>query len=536
MNNKYKGSTVSSGIAIGPARVIRKSEPGEPAPVTMLSEPDRVEAELVRLEQAIEATKIHMDKMVLDAGVKAGKDAAQIFLMHKLVLDGKEFRHLSRICIEDGQMDAEEAVRQTSEALASKFDEMEDEYMRARADDVRDIAREVITALREGFDKNDDPQKEYPHILVTRSILPGEVMELDQDNVLAIVTVEGSTTSHAAVLAHMMDIPMIVSVPIDLDAIEDGTPIYVNADAGEVIVSPDVDFIEQAHQSSDPVRSALLGLRGCETVTITGRHIDLYANISSVVDMKKAMENDAEGIGLYRSEFMYMERLEAPSEDEQFAVYKKLLGMYRDKVLTVRTLDVGGDKLIPYLDTGEKRGLSVSLDHPDIFRVQLRALVRASVYGQLRIMYPYVTNAEEVVKANSLFAEVKWALLSEVGSVSIPQGIMVETVNAAENIDSLIPHADFISIGTNDLACDVYGTNRFSAVDEIIDDDYENLFAVIGRVAYKAHSAGLSVCVCGEIASRREYTSRLLDTGVDCLSVAPAEILIMRDHINNNCR
>ena len=534
--NKYKGSTVSTGIAIGPAYVLRETDPGQGVPVSGKSEPERVETELVRLEQAIEATKLHMDKMVLDAGVKAGREAAQIFLMHKLVLDGQEFRGLSRLCIEDGRMNAEDAVKQTGEALAAKFDEMDDEYMRARADDVRDIAHEVINALKDKTGEPEDEPGSYPHILIAQSLLPSEVMELDRENVLAIVTVAGSTTSHAAVLAHMMDIPMIVSVPLDLSAIEDGTPVYVNADDGEVILSPNVDFIEQAHRSSDPVRSALLGLKGCETVTASGRHVDLYANISSVVDMKKAMENDAEGIGLYRSEFMYMDRLEPPTENEQFAVYRKLLTMYKDKVLTVRTLDLGGDKVLPYLDPEGKRGLGITLAHPDIFRIQLRALVRASVYGKLRIMYPYVSGADEIVRANSLFGEVKWALLSEVGSVSIPQGIMVEAVDAVEKIDELLEHADFISIGSNDLTCDIYGINRFSGADETVSDNYENLFDMIGCVVYKAHKAGKSVSICGEMASRREYTSRLLDTGVDCLSVAPSEILLMRDHINNRCR
>ena len=533
---KYKGSCVSTGTAIGPALVVRETPAGHGMSASAVSEPERVETELVRLEQAIEDTRLHMDKMVLDAGVKAGREAAQIFLMHKLILDGHEFRGLSRLCIEEGRMDAENAVMQTGEALASKFDEMDDEYMRARADDVRDIAREVVNALRDKTGEPEDETETYPHILIAQSLLPGEVMELDKENVLAIVTVSGSTTSHAAVLAHMMDIPMIVSVPLDLDAIEDGTPVYVNADDGEVILSPNVDFIEQAHRSSDPVRSSLLGLRGCETVTRSGRHVDLYANISSVVDMKKAMENDAEGIGLYRSEFMYMDRLEPPTEKEQFAVYRKLLTMYSDRILTVRTLDLGGDKVLPYLDPEGMRGLELTLAHPDIFRVQLRALVRASVYGRLRIMYPYVSDAEQIVKANSLFGEVKWALLSEVGSVSIPQGIMVETVDAADRIDELLEHADFISIGSNDLTCDIYGINRFSGADENVNDNYENLFDMISRIVYKAHRAGKSVSICGEMASRREYTSRLLDTGVDCLSVVPAEILLMRDHINNRCR
>lgn len=533
--NKYSGKTVSNGIAIGPAYVMRDSDSGYVTGIP-ISEPERVETELVRLEQAIEATKLHMDKMVLDAGVKAGKEAAQIFLMHKLILDGKEFRSLARLCIEDGQMNAEDAVTQTGEALASKFDETDDEYMRARADDVRDIAREVLNALKDKNGVIDETAESYPHILITQSLLPGEVMELDRENVLAIVTVAGSTTSHAAVLAHMMDIPMIVSVPLDLNSIEDGTPVYVNADAGEVILSPDVDFIEQAHQSADPVRSALLDLKGRETVSLSGRHVDLYANISSVVDMKKALENDAEGIGLYRSEFMFMGRLEPPSEDEQLAVYRKLLGMNTDRILTVRTLDIGGDKLLPYVDTEDLRGLSASLAHTDLFRSQLRALVRASVYGRLRVMYPYVTSAEEVVRANSLFGEVKWNLLSEVGSVSIPQGVMIETTEAVRKIDELIPHADFLSIGSNDLICDLYGISRFSDADEVINDNYENLFDMISRVVFRAHKADKKVSICGELASRKEYTARLLDTGVDCLSVAPAEILIMRDHIINKCR
>ncbi len=533
--NKYSGKTVSNGIAIGPAYVMRDAGSGyvTGAPV---SEPDRVETELVRLEQAIEATKLHMDKMVLDAGVKAGKEAAQIFLMHKLILDGKEFRSLARLCIEDGQMNAEDAVIQTGEALASKFDETDDEYMRERADDVRDIAREVLNALKDKSGAIEDTAGSYPHILIAQSLLPGEVMEMDRENVLAIVTVAGSTTSHAAILAHMMDIPMIVSVPLDLDLIEDGTPVYVNADAGEVIISPDVDYIEQAHQSADPVRSALLDLKGRETVSLSGRHVDLYANIASVVDMKKAVENDAEGIGLYRSEFMFMGRLEPPSEDEQYAVFRKLLGMNKDRVLTVRTIDIGGDKILPYADTKGLRGLSASLEQTELLGSQMRALVRASLYGRLRIMYPYVTGAEEVVRANSLFAEMKWNLLSAVGSVTIPQGIMIENVEAVERIDELIPHADFLSIGTNDLTCDLYGINRFSDADGVINDNYENLFDMIRRVVFKAHKADKKVSICGEIASRREYTSRLLDTEVDCLSVAPAEILLMRDHIINRCR
>lgn len=541
---RFKGVTVCEGIAIGPAYVLRENrENAHAAPDEdriPISEPDRVESELVRLEYALEKTRIRMDKMVLDAGVKAGKDAAQIFLMHKLVLEGNEFRNLSRICIEEGHMDVIDAVTQTGEALASKFAEMKDEYMAARADDVRDITREIISVIEEGMDE-ETPEDEtagedvYPHILIAESLLPSDVIGLDRDRVQAIVTVEGSPTSHASILANMMDIPMVVSVPLNLEAIDDGTPVYVNADTGEVILQPDVDFAEEAKKSTDPERFELQHAVGAETRTRGGKHIDLYANIASLVDLKMALKNDAEGIGLYRSEFIFLDRPEPPTEDEQYSVYRKLLNVCKDKPLTIRTMDLGGDKRTSYLETDEKRGIAFSLEHPDLFRTQLRALIRASIHGDLRIMYPYVTSLEEVMQANSMFGEVKWKMLSEVGSINIPQGIMVETAAAVEQIDRLVEHAEFISIGTNDLTCDLYGIDRYERANPSIDDDYAKLFVNIRNVVKTAHKAGLKVSICGELAARRDYASRFLDTGADCLSVAPSKILLMRDHIINCC-
>ena len=541
---RYKGVTVCEGVAIGPAYVMRankeKARFTEDDDDAVMSAPGRVQTELLRLERALEKTRVRMDKMVLDAGVKAGKDAAQIFLMHQLVLEGNEFRNLSRICIEEGHMDAIDAVTHTGEALASKFAEMEDDYMAARADDVRDIAREIITVLEEGDDEpitDEEPavKDDYPYILVAGSLLPSDVIELERDRVQAIVTVNGSPTSHASILANMMDIPMVVSVPLNLEAIEDGTPIYVNADTGEIIIQPDVDFTEEAKKSTDPSKYELQRAIGMETKTRGGKHIDLYANIASVVDLKMALKNDAEGIGLYRSEFIFLDRPEPPSEDEQYSVYKKMLTVCKGKPLTIRTMDLGGDKRVSYLEMGDKRGLAFSLEHQELFRTQLRALIRASIHGELKIMYPYVTSAEEVMQANSLFGEVKWSMLSEVGSTNIPQGIMVETVKAVEQIDRLVDHAEFISIGTNDLTCDLYGIDRYERANPSIDDDYAKLFMTIRNVVRTAHKAGLKVSICGELAARRDYASRFLDTGADCISIAPSKVLLMRDHIINCC-
>ena len=541
---KYMGVTVCEGVAIGPAYVVRDtdgaSRTASEENAAGISEPDRVEAELVRLEYALEKTRIRMDKMVLDAGVKAGKDAAQIFLMHKLVLEGNEFKNLSRICIEEGHMDAIEAVTQTGEALASKFAQMEDDYMAARADDVRDITREIITVLEEEGDdlyaeEETSDEDVYPYILAAESLLPSDVIGLDRERVQAIVTTSGSPTSHASILANMMDIPMVVSVPMNIDEIEDGTPVYVNADTGEVIIQPDVDFSEEAKKSTDTGKSELQSVIGMETKTRGGKHVDLYANIASIVDLKMALKNDAEGIGLYRSEFIFLDRQVPPSEDEQYSVYRKLLTVCKGKPLTIRTMDLGGDKRVSYLEMGDKRGIAFALDHPDLFRTQLRALVRASVHGDMKIMYPYVTSVEEVMQANSIFGEVKWKLLSEVGSINIPQGIMVETAAAAEQIDRLVEHAEFISIGTNDLTCDLYGIDRYERANPSIDDDYEKLFVNIRKVVKTAHMAGLKVSICGELAARRDYASRLLDTGADSISVAPSKILLMREHIINCC-
>ncbi len=544
MYNKqsYKGKPVSQGIAIGPAYIF-KAAPVDKTPAveekggSAAEEQFRIGNELVRLETAVDRTKRHMDKIVLDAGLKAGKEAAQIFLMHKFILEGNEFINLSRICIEEGRMSAEDAVKYVGEVLASRFENMDDEYMRARGDDVRDIAHEVLDKLAEE-NKPEEEQNEdddYPYILITDNLLPSDVVGLDKERVLGIVTVDGSPASHASILAHMMDIPMVVSVPLNIEDIEDGTPVYVNADTGEVILRPDVDFGDEVVKSTDPSRYELKHLIGKETLTSSGRHVDLYANIASVPDLKKAMGNDAEGIGLYRSEFIFMDKDEAPSEEEQLAAYTKLLSMSKGKPFTVRTMDIGGDKKLPYLDPGDLRGLKVSLYHTDLFRIQLRALVKASVKGNLRIMYPYVTDFDDVIKANTILGEVKWDLISEVGACSMLQGVMIETSESVDMASRLAEYSDFFSIGTNDLTQILYGIDRASGDLSAIDDDYEKLFLCIERVVRAAHKADIPVCVCGEIAGNRRYTKRLLDTGVDGLSVVPADILTMREFITGNC-
>ncbi|MCR5596285.1 MAG: phosphoenolpyruvate--protein phosphotransferase [Lachnospiraceae bacterium] len=541
--NKYKGVPVSKGVAIGPACIFKKRE--DNTPVNTLSknseaekseaEKKRIEEELIRFEKAIDETKIRMDKLVLDAGVRMGKDAAQIFLMHKLILDGSEFRNLSRLCIEDGNMSAEEAVRYVGEVMAGKFSEIDDDYISARADDIRDIAREMSDILKENIDSEDSGSDDYPYILIANKILPSDVATLDQDRVLAIVSVEGSPNSHASILAHMMDIPMIVSVPLDIDEIVEGTSVYVNADTGDVIVSPDVDFEEDMKRHSEPSRLELKNLIGKETLTSYGRRIDLYANIASIADLKKAMDNDAEGIGLFRTEFMYMDRDTPLEEDEQYVVYRKILSACPDKPVTIRTLDIGGDKKLSYLDVGEKRGIQVCLEHPELFKTQLRALARSSMYGKLRIMYPYVTSVEEVMAANSLLAEIKWKLLQDIGACSFKQGIMIETLEAVDIADKLTSHADFFSIGSNDLIRQIYGIDRETGDMSRVDDEYDKLFRAIHKVVVAAHKAGIKVNLCGEIAGNMEYTWDLLDTGLDGLSVAPSDILLMRDHIYRNC-
>ncbi len=538
----YKGKPVSRGVAIGPAYIFKSASADKPTAAresesTVTDEKFRVENELVRLETAVDRTKRHMDKIVLEAGLKAGKEAAQIFLMHKFILEGNEFINLSRICIEEGRMNAEDAVKYVGEVLASRFESMDDEYMQARGDDVRDIAREVLDKLAEETtqeeEKNEDD--DYPYVLITNNLLPSDVVGLDKERVLGIVTVDGSPASHASILAHMMDIPMVVSVPLNIDDIEDGTPVYVNADTGEVILRPDIDFGDEVVKRTDPSRFELKHLIGKETLTSSGRHVDLFANIASVPDLKKAMGNDAEGIGLYRSEFIFMDKDEAPSEDEQYAAYTKLLSMSKGKPFTVRTMDIGGDKKLPYLDPGDLRGLKVSLYHTDLFRIQLRALVRASVKGNLRLMYPYVTDFDDLIKANTILGEVKWNLISEVGACSMLQGVMIETAESIDMAPRLAEYSDFFSIGTNDLTQVLYGLDRYSQDMSAIDDDYERLFLSIERVVRAAHKADIPVCVCGEIAGNTHYTKRLLETGVDGLSVVPSDILTMREFISKNC-
>ena len=533
---KMKGKTVYKAIARGPILVLDKKEV-EITDATVMD----VEAEVARVKAAIEKAKVQIGKLYEKALVEVGEESAAIFEVHQMMLEDDEYLESIFNMIRDDGLNAEYAVTMTGNTFSQIFASMDDEYMKARAADIKDISSRVVRVLTGQEDANLDNVR--PSIIVAKDLSPSETVQMDKSKILAFVTVQGSTNSHTAILARMMNIPALVMTPVNLSELKTGMEAIVDGLKGEVIFEPTAEQIKEADMriaEETEKRRVLETLKGKETVTKSGQKVSLYANIGSVEDVEYVLESDAEGIGLFRSEFLYLGRADLPTEEEQFEAYKKVLSAMGDKKVIIRTLDIGADKQTDSLDLGKEenpalgyRAIRICLTQPEIFKTQIRALLRASVYGNLAVMYPMIISPVEVTEIKEVVAEVELELKAESIEYKIPeQGIMIETPASVMMADELAQMVDFFSIGTNDLTQYTLAIDRQNEkLAPFYDAHHPAVLRMIEMTAKAAHAHDIWVGICGELGADVELTTEFLKMGIDELSVAPASVLPIRNII-----
>lgn len=529
----YRGKTVYKAIAKGPVLVLDKQD----VQITNAVVAD-VEAEAARAEEAIAKAKEQIGKLYEKAVTEVGEESAAIFEVHQMMLEDDEYLESIYGMIRDESLNAEYAVTTTGETFSQIFANMDDEYMKARAVDVKDVSNRVVRILTNQTDANLD--EVGPSIIVADDLSPSETVQMDKSKILGFVTVHGSTNSHTAILARMMNIPALVMTPLELSEIQTGVEAIVDGIKGEVIFNP----TEEAAKEADiriaeelEKRRMLESLKGKETISKSGKKVHLYANIGSVEDVAYVLENDAEGIGLFRSEFLYLGRTSLPTEEEQYDAYKKVLTAMGDKKVIIRTLDIGADKQADYLNMGEEenpalgyRAIRICLTQPEVFKTQLRALFRAGVYGKLAVMYPMIISPSEVDKIQAVVAEVEAELKAEGLEYVIPeQGIMIETPAAVMMAEELSEKLDFFSIGTNDLTQYTLAIDRQNQkLEPFYDAHHPAVLRMIEMTIKGGHKNGAWVGICGELGADTELTKKFLEMGIDELSVAPSAVLPIR--------
>ena len=533
---KYQGKGVYGAIAIGKALKWKRED------VQVKREKiEDVAQELERLRNAINKAMEQLESIYEKALEEVGEANAQIFEIHRMMLEDDDYNDAIVEMIQGQNVNAEYAVAVTADNFAEMFSAIDDSYMQARAADVRDISNRLILCLKETGEKSLIADEKV--IICADDLAPSETVTLEKDKVLAFVTAYGSSNSHTAILARNMNIPAIIGVGEEfLNAIEDGEVAIANGFTGEFILHPNEELFEQAkskQREEEEKKELLEKLKGKENVTLDGTKINIYANIGSVEDVGAVLVNDAGGIGLFRSEFLYLGREDYPSEEEQFKAYKRVLESMASKKVIIRTLDIGADKQADYfnLDKEENpalglRAIRLCLTRPEMFKTQLRALYRASVYGKLGIMFPMITSTEELEQIFALCEEVKTELTADglKYSDTIELGIMIETPAAAVISDQLAPMVDFFSVGTNDLtqytlACD----RQNPKVDPFCNIHHEAILRLIEMAAQNAHKNGAWIGICGELAADTRLTERFLRMGIDELSVSPSFVLKVRD-------
>ena len=529
----YQGKSVYKGIAMGPVVVLKKND--YQVKRTRIEDP---EAEIKRVDEALEKSKEQLQKLYDKAVQEVGEASAAIFEVHQMMLEDDDYLEAIQNTIRTEQINAEYAVAATGDNFAEMFASMDDDYMKARSADIKDISERLVRNLS-GQDDADLSSIE-PSIIVADDLSPSETVQMDKDKILAFVTVHGSTNSHTAILARMMNIPALIGVDMDLEELHTGMEAVVDGFQGTVIFEPDetvkAQTTEKMAEEAEKLR-LLQELKGKENVTLDGHKINIYANIGSVGDIGYVMENDAGGIGLFRSEFLYLGRNDFPTEEEQFQAYKQAVQMMAGKKVIIRTLDIGADKQVDYFNLGNEdnpamgyRAIRICLKQPEIFKTQLRALLRAAVYGNLSIMYPMITSTEEVKKIYEIVAEVEEELKAQEIQYKIPeQGIMIETPAAAIISDRLAEMIDFFSIGTNDLTQYTLAIDRQNEkLDEFYNPHHEALLRMIRMVVDNAHKCGKWAGICGELGADTTLTEEFVRMGLDELSVAPSMVLKLR--------
>lgn len=536
----FKGKGVYGAIALGKISVFKRKE----ASVKRVHVDD-IEAEKARLAAAKEESARQLSEIYEKAIKEVGEANAQIFEIHMMMIEDDDYNESIQNIIETQSVNAEYAVAVTADNFAEMFASMDDAYMQARSADVKDISNRIIRNL--AADDVDSGESDEKVIICADDLAPSETVLLDKDKVLAFVTAFGSSNSHTAILARNMNIPAIIGAGEDfLKAIHDGDFAGVDGYTGEIFIEPDDETtsrLKKKQKEDEDKKRLLQELKGKENVTLDGTKINIFANIGGVDHIGAVLANDAGGIGLFRSEFLYLESSDYPTEEQQFAAYKKVLESMAGKKVIIRTLDIGADKQVDYfnLDKEENpalgyRAIRICLTRPDIFKTQLRALYRASAFGNLGIMFPMITSVSELEKIKAICEEVKAELKADGVAFSddVELGIMIETPAAAVISDRLAPMVDFFSVGTNDLtqytlACD----RQNSKLEEFVDTHHEAILRLIEMSAKNAHEHGAWIGICGELGADTTLTEAFLRMGIDELSVSPTFVLKVRDAVRN---
>lgn len=530
----YQGKSILKGIAIGKILYYSKEE----QMVQRKSITD-TEAEWKRYEDAKEQASLQLNALYEKALKEVGETGAAIFEVHGMMLEDDDFNDSIKNMIQAQKINAEYAVASTGDNFSLMFSQMDDEYFQARSADIKDIAERVVRILQ-GKNADGDLGDE-PVILAAKDLAPSETVQMDKSKLLGFVTEFGSSNSHTAILARTMNIPALIGIPVREEM--NGKVAIIDGENGELIIDPDEDILaayREKKKEEERQRELLLQLKGKEDVTLDGKKIRLYANIGSVGDVARVLANDADGIGLFRSEFLYLEKDTFPTEEEQFQAYRTVAETMAGKKVIIRTLDIGADKQADYfqLDHEENpamgyRAIRICLDRPEIFKTQLRALLRASAYGNIGIMYPMIISVNEVLQAKKYVEEIK-AELDEKGIPygEIEQGVMIETPAAVMISAQLAKEVDFFSIGTNDLTQYTLALDRQNAkLDPIYDSHHPAVLEMIRMTVENGHKGNCWVGICGELGADTTLTETFLKMGIDELSVSPGSVLPIRDII-----
>ena len=537
---EYTGKGVYGAIAVGKISIFKKQDT-----VIQRTSVADTEAEKARVEAAKTAASEQLQAIYEKALKEVGETNAQIFEIHMMMLEDEDYNESIQNIIDTQKVNAEYAVSVTADNFAEMFSAMDDAYMQARAADVRDISDRIIANLTGTAAAQNTSSEKV--IICADDLAPSETVSLDKDKVLAFVTAHGSSNSHTAILARNMNIPAVIGVGSDfLKEVQDGTEAIVDGFTGEIFVEPDETTRQrllEKQKADEEKKRLLLELKGKENVTKDGTKVNIYANIGSVDNIGAVLLNDAGGIGLFRSEFLYLENNDYPSEEQQFLAYKRVLESMAGKKVIIRTLDIGADKQVDYFHLKKEdnpamgyRAIRICLTRPEIFKTQLRALYRASIYGNLGVMFPMITSVSELEKILAICEEVKAELREQSVTYSdtMELGIMIETPAAAIISDRLAPMVDFFSVGTNDLtqytlACDRQNPD----IEPFIDTHHEAILRLIEMSAKNAHANGAWIGICGELAADTALTETFLRMGIDELSVSPAFVLKVRDAVRN---